>query len=142
MNMEEPQLDAKAIHSVYAPLWERVPEARPGDIRFKEVSWEQCIGAVFSDGPGAEHDDNFYYTYLLTTAAAALCRVAVEDWLLTQRLDDRKPEGSLSLEDNPGWPSQRFHVSVPTRVESIGGFGPTIHHALVAAALAVAECHP
>jgi|SRR5882762_2283916 len=129
-------LTAAELHALYAPLWERVPETRPR-------LTEDQVGAAFSlvyqddwvnwpfvwrrDSDGLIEDIN----EVDPGTSAALCRVAAEDWLL----EKLRPNG--------------FGIAVPVREDDAFAIetcvlsehprGPTIHHALVAACIAVAE---
>lgn len=116
-------MTAKELHDLYAPLWALVPETNPnGLVMGREVLHHGLFGMIH------------------TEAAAALCRVAVEDWLHAQEysttigaIDPNAPDCDKWVELYwPGHPDadpERSLVFFP---------GPTIHHALVAAALAVA----
>lgn len=86
-------MTAKELHDLYYPLWVKVPETRPP------------LG-----------------TYSLHEAAA-LARVAVEDWL--------RARTAITLDHTPG-------VKMPTNATGKPTAVCPIDHALVAAALAVA----
>ncbi len=115
-------MNAKELHDLYAPLWELVPETSPdggfgGSLALHpngKSLWWLDAGTPIPCG---------------LTAAAALCRVAVEDWLIGRGFEVNKsaiPSGFWVGVDDAG------HVQ---KADS----GPTIHHALVAAAMAVAR---
>ncbi len=105
-------MNAKELHDLYGPLWERVPETRPPGL---------CFGPEYS----------FRGTWIMSVdggmcgerVIASLCRCAVEDWLVSRGFNF--------------WPQkckEGYHI--------LGWAGPTLHHALVAAAMAVAEGKP
>lgn len=110
--METPQLTAQELHDTYRPLWEAVPETRPWICGSNE-SWMWPINV--------EH-------------AAAICRVAVEDWLMEQcgqaDLHQTHMIKNESVSWWVGWTASDLSVRETSRYA-------TIHHALVAAALAV-----
>jgi hypothetical protein len=113
-------MDAKELHDLYAPLWARVPETRPTGL------W--CFD--YEDGHRFETTPALWdFADLDNPANAALCRVAVEDWLRA------KAYGVLELSSfNEVRIADRGHGGSVSRYS-----GPTIHHALVAAAHALQD---
>ena len=123
-------MNAKELHDLYAPLWAAVPETRPINVRLHTAGW-------FEQYPHPTVNNAQAFTSLTDTTLAALCRVAVEDWIISQ------PEycngiGMFSIGQH-----ERAVVLEGRRMRPSDSFtGPTIHHALVAAALAVAKAKP
>ncbi len=112
-------MNAKELHDLYAPLWAKVPETRPEDLY-----WTERYGGEWADDEGDYWGD--------PAGAAALCRVAVEDWLRVAGADvTTQYGGQVRLESGDG------RINFGMLDQTCFG-GPTIHHALVAAALAVA----
>lgn len=144
-------MNAKELHDLYAPLWALVPETEPRTnvgghslvLCFDGSVWgwgcevvgcdQACRKANLwgYDGEDIIEDD----LTLGVCAAAAICRVSVEDWLLSQGCSlriDVDTEG-VYIEDYRGGcgggGAEHFEA-----VE-----GPTVLHALVSAAMAVAK---
>ena len=113
-------MNAKELASIYKPLWDVVPEARPDQ---QDQVFGEWIRSHVIEGYAA-------------TAAAALCRVAAEDWL-----EENCPLDYWTFARNRV-PVGRYCVNIVGLSygeidESLVYEGPTIHHALVAACLAV-----
>jgi hypothetical protein len=96
-------MNAKELHDLYAPLWAKHPGTRP-----QTQEGEQA----------------------LSDAAAAICRVAVEDWL---RMNTEEVK-TMAAQDG----GMYIHVILPNGTRSPGWFGP-VHEILVTAALWVLE---
>jgi hypothetical protein len=143
-------MNPKELHELYAPLWERVPELRPhfnidghpdSDILWLGLAKEGWWGWMLNteDYPPDGEDEG-------AISAAALCRVAVEDWLrnTTKQLtifetglqDDEWKEIVTTA---GSWVTNAPDAANPLAQECAG---PTIHHAIVAAALAVHAANP
>jgi len=128
-------MNAKELHDLYAPLWEKVPETKPAGLVLRGSFWA-------TDRKNGQQFRGFFDVDSIS--AAALCRVAVEDWLISQinakqRLAGTgpdalvlKPNTALLMTDG-GW--DKISLNNTTH----GGTGPTIHHALVATAMDVAD---
>ena len=123
-------MNAKELAELYEPLWMLVPETRPTRL----LVW------LFSEERGWYHDfrarlpNHYSESAEMNDTNAALCRVSVEDWL-----EEHAPERITVGGSVEGWyvktcPQGAYHGDL--------GHGPTIHHALVAAALAVAKAKP
>lgn len=121
----------KELHDLYAPLWAREPGTRPSSgtprssysYTFElqenmDEFWFEFMNPLSGFGCGGIDDQ----------AAAALCRVTVEDWLF------RSCYGRWEIGARAN-----FDGSEPTEFECGGFRGPTIHHALIAAAMAVLD---
>lgn len=122
-------MNAKELASTYEPLWAAVPETRPG-----------MLGFMGADDPKGRTDLNCWWRFgkpwFDDDAAAALCRVAAEDWL-----EENCPLDYWTFARNRV-PVGRYCVNIVGLSygeidESLVYEGPTIHHALVAACLAV-----
>ena len=113
------KMDSKALYDLYKPLWEEVPETRP-PITFNV---EACR---FTDDSIPLVPER-----LTHAAAAALCRVDVEDFLTK--------EGGSKVSICRSVEAMFVRVDLPSGKHCYFDEGPTIHHALVAAALAVAK---
>lgn len=115
-------MNAKELFELYRPLHSKVPGTKPPFL------FEDDYG----DGGGrhmifAEELSPFDEQRTADTNAA-LCRVAVEDWLCAKC-------HIVELEMGRGGYSS---VYIPSMVETPFGSTESVHHALVAAALAVA----
>lgn len=140
-------MTAKELHDLYAPLWAKVPETRPFHKDFPIVFHEdEDDGDRFRVQTEPRH-----WHSLSDKIAAALCRVAVEDWLrndvVTSHTVYGEPNHDLmpkysSEEDGTSifldWPCKWATQGIDVEDGAAMFTGPTIHHALVAAALAVA----
>lgn len=142
-------MNAKELHDLYATLWEAVPETRPT----KRLDY--INGTWFLD----ENQERAESASIFVEDAAAICRVAAEDWLVCGGRANENPsrepftikfmamlDGDYSvIREHWHWLDQD-----PTDPNGlIGGDGrriltrgPTIHHALVAACLAVHNSAP
>lgn len=131
--------------AIYAPLWTAVPETRPTDGERDLICDGGRVGWATYDGRGGYyiHDRDQVPGFI----TAALCRVAAEDWLLRKfrRGGVFNPSVTIQIDchDAAGqWPAA-FSVRIDHSpgdedAERVGhGEGPTIHHALVAACLAI-----
>lgn len=67
-------MNAKELHDIYAPLWEKVPETSPG----KAVLWWDEKWSAFQVCWG---DGSNNWSPSPDVVVAALCRVTVDDWL-------------------------------------------------------------
>ena len=112
-------LTAPELHALYSPLWDRAPETKPGGLW---LEWfDDSRHRVFNDGK--EVPTKFF---------AALCQSLALGFVLSRlRGDDLRISTSdygvlLTFDSLP-------HAAGYRQAE-----GPTIHHALVAAAMAVA----
>ena len=134
------ELTAKELHDLYDPLFALVlPDAWLNDIAFVGGKWWLKVSGFDNSFP------------ISVAIAAALCRVAVEDWLRnfqTSSTQDGEPNSDLmpKLSDDHEntyvfltWPRRWDTVEVDVEDDSAMFSGPTIHHALVACALAVAK---
>ena len=131
-------MNAAELHALYAPLWEKVPATKPSVL----LGWDWDTGLYFLRPPDfceiAHSDDE-----RVVAANAALCRVAVEDWLLHN--NDIRPYRNMGedlllypLRAQGDGPVGGYAVQLTRAFSSATRFpGPTIHHTLVAAALAV-----
>ncbi len=137
-------MNAKELHDLYGPLWDRVPETRPkfGHRFFTYLAWSMPV-----DGGDDFYHEGFVWKYgnekprladcRNDVEVAALCRVAVEDWLTRDVVNY-----SLEISKYLGRPPElrwRVYAFAGNGLDVASGSGPTIHHALVAAALAVAD---
>ena len=126
-------MTAKELHGLYSPLWGLAPETRPmregGRYALKQHPGFESNFAWVHECNDACCQANTKPQTVFFQEAAALCRVAVEDWLLLQCM--------FSITRIAGDSRDAVWVSSP------GGSSiddcPTIHHALVSAALAVAK---
>jgi predicted RNase H-like HicB family nuclease len=122
-------MDAKELHDLYATLWARVPEMRPRRVindRTDLLTWHD------------EGEHRQWWEWNSTDpvdfdSAAALCRVAVEEWLIAN--------SSCLHEFSFG---NEFRVGAGPILSPLSGdyheaSGPTIHHALVSAAHALQD---
>lgn len=143
-------MTASELHALYAPLWEAVPEARPHALDYQVATepdeldfWSMEMNVEVppeewdtgDDWKKNDDDDDRGCVALLPShAAAALCRVAVEDWLVAK-------VGSLTIGRTMDDTSPARFV----RIDRVDGkhlytdADDGAHAALVAAALAVAE---
>lgn len=128
-------MDAKALHGLYSPLWEIAPDTKPKSITFDADESEQFVASF-----GTMHG-NWHAVIVPVEVAADLCRVACEDRLRSDNVItlmpddfDSDPENGGAVEVDGSYGGGRYCEGENVTVFS----GPTIHHALVAAALAVA----
>lgn len=136
-------MNAEELHDLYAPLWDKVPETRPKALYVEAapVFGLDCVDLwKLVELP----HDSYVVGHWDVETNATLCRVAVEDWLISQinakqRLAGTgpdalvlKPNTALLMTDG-GW--DKISLNNTTH----GGTGPTIHHALVATAMDVAD---
>lgn len=144
-------MDAKELHRIYAPLWEKVPNAKPRRIHCAELTTGGWSAVEGDGGPikvyGYEFRLNDTFEPIPAGLAADACRVAVEDWLHKNSRGglriDRHPDVAENLDD-PDIITYivRLYKHCDDGEVGYGGEyewpGPTPHHALVACALAVA----
>jgi hypothetical protein len=145
-------MTAKELFELYGPLWPKVPETRPfhcddscnlrlcfWDLSDHEPGWcgwwwfdPKSMAPPFPNPkvPYPERTGHRDWTMLVSpTEAAALCRVAAEEYIL-------KESGFFHI---GLLHTQTYEVRAePDSGPSHCGFGNTIHHALVSAAIAVA----
>ena len=125
-------MNAKELFELYRPLWDKVPETRP---RPKPLS---VYGIEYMDAhPSEDVEAGWYWRDnigflgdpLDEMAVAALCRATVENWLWTQA-------ETFRIVPACGFTDGQWYVQFTSDRPQVEG--PTIHHALVSAALAVA----
>ena len=126
--------EAQLYFDVYAmpdgskrrPLFEREPK-----MRFQNQDGELLSSSrdhqTFHWHPNLEPPTYRRHTGMMDSVAAALCRCAVEDWLIG--------EGYHAFE----WDHDSNTDLVVLILYDIEGRGPTIHHALIAAAHSVLD---
>lgn len=170
-------MNAKELHDLYAPLWARCPDTRPkhvdderSDIPPVPVELHPSYefdGAITSflwcypDRFDEDDPTNLEaYEGVGTVEAAALCRVAVEDWLIAHYRHERiRAAGGPTKHDlchladisgsefdrisdasgvDPGERGDVPYDQNPFRDFDLS-VGPTIHDAIVAAAQAVLD---
>lgn len=136
-------MDSKALYDLYKPLWDEVPETRPRLIRPDE-------GGTFLLAP-LEHFNGWEYVrdddivrcgFLEPEDGADRCRVAAVDFLTVKM-------GCVVLVAQSDVAASITVRPVVLRCDDLDSLlgdnfertfsGPTLHHALVAAALAVAK---
>ncbi len=141
-------MNAKELASTYEPLWAAVPETRPTD-----GDWSLWMrGLDDHDGPWlawARGATGGHSEGVDDTSAAALCRVAAEDflptvdWICSFAIWPAESDGqSVVLSIDPAfteakWLRDESGLGVEHDACTIEFDGPTIHHALVRACLAV-----
>lgn len=129
-------MNAKELFDIYGPLWLAAPDAKPTDIYFEDDS--RMFGNIGGGDPVPSFWFNGGEVVCADVAAAALCRVAVEDYL------DREWYSLIVTRTWPGPRVRWFLASGFTTSNDgqvlIGEYtdAPTKDHALVSAALAVA----
>lgn len=130
---EREEMTAKEIHELYSPLLKRIPDVKPMcEFRAGETSKS---GYVVPDEwnvvpkhriSGEGRDDPYNWDGCSPDVAAALCRVAVEDWL--------SYKCTLSVvRRSDGW---RAYTDCDDGQEPAR---ETVHHALVGAAHEIAD---
>lgn len=148
--MTQSTLTAAELHDLYAPLWAKVPETQP--------KW-YIDDANHDDGLliGRSSELSPHNCDAVTEMNAHLCRVACEDWILRQGQHAEtstalgEPFHLVIIPTGDGYRIRRDHWdwidSDPTNPDGLicgegrkvlTPEGPTIHHALVAAALTIA----
>lgn len=117
------KMTAKELHDLYAPVWELVPETIPLWLHY-DATAEPCWVLE------GEADD---FGVIRTETAAALCRVAAEDWAMAHGFTIKTTSRDLP------WRTDAVGLF---RGEAVEGtewhYAMTIHHALTAAVRAVA----
>lgn len=126
-------LTAKELHDLYngpftmkdgtrrRALWEREPKTRPERIVW--VGLEPRTGGLHDTffWTGYDYSESNSMNYCRDDAAAALCRVAVEDWLFSI--------GSALWYEKIG--AQQFHVDASVTHDDEGTSAAGIHRALI-----------
>lgn len=126
-------MTAQELFALYSPLWQAVPETRPKGLDFGSEDVGDNVALMwFLDGSPFAIDN--------PEIPAALCRISCEDWL-RQKYRLRLNETAMGQTDFAEWVVLR-EPSCPSEVSDIIRAGPTIHHALVSAALAVTGVKP
>lgn len=109
-------MTAQELHDLYAPLWEKVPETKPAYLdKIEILPVDGYAKEWFLDNgvrPGAE-------------MRAALCRVAVEDWL--------RSRGILTIHSFPipGSTGTGYRLSFNGRYNMTDGVCTNLHKGLV-----------
>lgn len=134
-------MNASELAAVYERLWAAVPATRPKDLflsvyRLEEPKWWFQPSQAAAD---YEQQCGAYENICTDEAAAALCRVAAEDWLEENCPRDYWTFGKSC---NGGYYVNIVGLSYGEISESDVYEGPTIHHALVLACLAVHNASP
>lgn len=141
-SIKEAQMTAQELYQIYAPLWERVLETRPRITLGPTYDEPDLVlefkgeSARWTAEDGSSPDD--WRDGVISTCAAALCRVAAEDWLVEQNHKRMPSCGGYVISGRFGhsWNTKGY---CPGDAISSWSSGPTIHHALVAACMEVAE---
>lgn len=128
-------MNAKELHELYAPLWALVPETRPEQL----VVYDPENGTHLVN-PATE--PTWYLDSDNDDVNATLCRVKV--------LDSFKRAIHICPAEPPDWPRVfvNWEEELPDKDVTVTSFdgvdyarfaGPTLNHALVSAAMAVAK---
>lgn len=125
-------MNAKELHNLYAPLWAAVPETRPQLVR----------SVVTADGFELGDDDYADAPDKVVAYNAALCRVAAEDWLRNHCAVRLAPLVESDVSESVAIDCGVQRENEPDDAWIADFPGATIHHALVAACLAVHNASP
>lgn len=136
-------MNAKELHAIYGPLWEKVPETKPIGLGWHNWSVEPRFTLDLKHKHSVTLGDGGL-SDAPTSIAADLCAMSALRWLIQTDPREGICHGHTRIK-------QHIHEDVEDAgsfsvgVESRGGIcyaitnGPTLHHAIVAACLAVAE---